>query len=146
MSATFWRSVVAGILLTLVSLGFGLASAGEPRLAIKGYDPVAYFTDSRPVMGKPDFAFDWQGVRYQFASAAHRDLFAANPGRYAPQYAGYCALGIANSIKAEVDPTQWSIADGKLYLNYDRSATEMMRKDFAGTVKQADENWARMQN
>ena len=145
MSAMFWRSAIAAVLLTIGLLGSDLAAA-EPRLAIKGYDPVAYFTESRPVQGKPDFAFDWQGARYHFASAAHRDLFVANPGRYAPQYAGYCAFGIANNVKAEVDPTQWSIADGKLYLNYDRSVTEMMSKDFAGTVRQADQNWARMQN
>jgi hypothetical protein len=146
MSAMFWRSAVAAILLLVASFGSGSAAAAEPRLAIKGYDPVAYFTESRPTQGKPDLSFDWQGARYHFASAANRDLFAANPGRYAPQYSGYCAFGIANKVKAEVDPTQWSIADGKLYLNYDSSVTEMMRKDFAGTVKQADENWARMQN
>jgi hypothetical protein len=146
MSAMFWRSLVAVFLLVAASLGSGPAAAADARLAIKGYDPVAYFTQSRPAQGKPEFAFDWQGARYHFASADNRDLFAANPGRYAPQYAGYCALGVANKMKAEVDPTQWTIADGKLYLNYDSSGLEMMRKDLAGTVKQADENWARMQN
>jgi hypothetical protein len=134
--------VVAGILLLAASAAWTLAA---DRLAIRGYDAVAYFTEGKPVPGSAEFERDWQGSRWRFASAAHRDMFVADPDRYAPQYAGYCALGVAIGKKFDVDPQVWRIVNGKLYLNYDQGGAKEMDKDVAGTIKKADQNWAMMQ-
>ena len=100
------------------------AAAGERRraLAIKGYDPVAYFTPGKPTPGSPDISYEWDGARWQFADAAHRELFQSDPDAYAPQYGGYCALGMTTGNRGETNPEVWAIVDGKLYLNYDKSA------------------------
>jgi len=95
------------------------AAAGAstpPRLILRGYDPVAYFTEQRPVQGLPEYEVVWDGGRYQFSSAKHRDLFRANPDRYAPQFAGYCSSSIGRGVKSEGDPTVWRISGGKLYV------------------------------
>ena len=91
----------------------------ELRLSISGYDPVAYFTDGKPVQGKAEIEYLWHKLRWRFASPAHRDLFAKDPDHYAPQYDGYCAMGVSNDDAAHkdtVDPEAWAIVDGKLYL------------------------------
>src|SRR3954452_12028082 len=75
--------------------------------AIDGYDPVAYFTDSKPVKGNPQFNYTWQGAKWQFASASHRDAFAKSPERYAPQYGGYCAYGVGEGHTVSIDPEAW---------------------------------------
>src|SRR5512135_2769630 len=87
-------------------------------VAIRGYDPVAYFTESKPVEGSKQFTFEWQGATWRFASAANRDLFAKTPEKYAPQYGGYCAYAVSQGHTATIDPQRWRIVDGKLYLNY----------------------------
>ena len=111
---------------------FGSTARGdEPRLSISGYDPVAYFTDGRPVRGKADFEYVWRKLRWRFASGEHRDLFVKDPQRYAPQYDGYCAMGVAVEAAAHkdtVDPEAWAIVDGKLYLVHSQLlAGEMAR-------------------
>ena len=86
--------------------------------AIKGYDPVAYFTEGKPVEGSSDFTAEFDGATWYFASAQNRDAFVADPDKYAPQYGGYCAYAVANGSTAKIDPEAWSVVDGKLYLNY----------------------------
>ena len=113
-------------------------------LAISGYDPVAYFTDAKPVEGSSDFTTTWQGATWRFASAAHRDQFVADPARFAPQYGGYCAWAVAHDKTASVDPTAWKIVDGKLYLNYSKDIQAQWEKDVPGYIKQADENWPQL--
>src|SRR3954471_14226246 len=112
--------IVAPCGLIFVTLLGPTARADEPRLSISGYDPVAYFTDGKPIPGKPDFEYLWHKLRWRFASSEHRDLFSKDPGRYAPQYDGYCAMGAAENDavahKDTVDPEAWTIVDGKLYL------------------------------
>jgi YHS domain-containing protein len=110
-------------------------------IAIKGYDPVAYFTDSKPVKGKPQFEYTWRGAKWQFASAEHRDLFAKGPEKYAPQYGGYCAYGVGEGHTVSIDPDAWKIVDGKLYLNYSSSVQQQFLKDVPGRIRKADENW-----
>jgi hypothetical protein len=113
-----WRS--AALLALLVTL-LGPATRGEEaRLSIGGYDPVAYFTEAKPTPGKAEFECLWHDARWRFASAAHRDLFVANPEHYAPQYDGYCAMGGAwkEPHKDTIDPEAWIIVDGKLYLTH----------------------------
>jgi hypothetical protein len=120
------------------------AYAGEttPHLAIKGYDPVSYFTPGKPTPGSPDISYEWDGARWQFSDAAHRELFQSNPDAYAPQYGGYCALGMTTGNHGEVDPEVWAIVDGKLYLNYDKAARDEWRQNQAANIAQADRKWA----
>lgn len=86
--------------------------------AIKGYDPVAYFTVGQALKGSEEFAYEWLKVKWLFANAAHRDLFAADPMKYAPQYGGYCSDVHLVDGKADINPTAWRIVKGKLYLFY----------------------------
>lgn len=128
----------------LLLLGFGVIAAGASEagpVAIKGYDSVAYFTDGKALQGSASFSFQWHGMTWYFRTAAHRDLFAKNPGKYAPQYDGYCAWAMTESRKAITDPEVWRIVDGKLYLNCSRSAYQKWIKDLPGNIKKADQNW-----
>lgn len=91
------------------------AQGGEP-LALKGYDPVAYFTDAKPTPGLGQFEILWDGQRYRFANARHRDMFKASPDKYAPQFGGLCAMNLSNGVKRESDPNNWVISNGSLYV------------------------------
>src|SRR5262245_32720617 len=97
-------------------------------LALKGYDVVAYFAQGKPVAGKKEFQYEWMGARWQFSSSANRDLFAANPDKYTPQYGGYCAYGVSEGHKAPIDPMVWKIVNGKLYLNYNADIGKQWRQ------------------
>lgn len=126
-------------------LATGIARAGtvneDDGIAIKGYDPVAYFTDNKPVKGTDAYSFTYEGVTYEFASAAHRDLFASAPEKYAPQFGGFCAYGAATGHKAAIDPTAFTIVDGKLYLNYSGKVRDAWQKDEAGYISKATAAW-----
>lgn len=111
------------------------------NLAIDGYDPVAYFTERKPVKGSPEFRSDFQGSTFQFASAAHRDTFAADPAKYAPQYGGFCAYGVAKGSKAAIDPAAFTVVGNKLYLNYSETVHVQWLSDIPGYVEKADTNW-----
>jgi YHS domain-containing protein len=113
----------------------------EDGVAIKGVDPVAYFTESAPVQGSDQFAYDWQGVTWHFSSAENRDKFAANPEEFAPQYGGYCAYAVSQGGTAPIDPDAWKIVDGKLYLNVNKSIQQRWEKDIPGYINLADANW-----
>jgi enamine deaminase RidA (YjgF/YER057c/UK114 family) len=123
------------------------ARSEEPKLSISGYDPVAYFTDGKPVPGESEFEYVWHNLRWRFASGAHRDLFVRDPEHYAPQYDGYCAMGVAGVSyaaphKDTVDPEAWAIVDGKLYLTHTSRTMEVRwRPNLAENIKRADENW-----
>jgi YHS domain-containing protein len=110
-------------------------------VAIDGYDPVAYFLDGKPVEGSKRWSEEWNGATWRFASAAHRDLFAAAPEKYAPQYGGYCAWAVGHGYTAGIDPDAWSIRDGKLYLNYDLEIREQWLADAPGWIAKGDVNW-----
>lgn len=110
-------------------------------IAIKKYDPVAYFKVGEAVKGNEAFAFEWNDKIWHFSSKENRDLFAANPEKYAPQYDGYCAWAMTEARKAETDPQVWKIVDEKLYLNCSREAYEKWKKDIPGNIKKADKNW-----
>ncbi len=113
-------------------------------LALKGYDPVAYFTEKRPVQGKAEFTAQHEGATYRFSSAANRDAFAAEPAKYAPQYGGYCAFGMASGYKAPIEPDAWTVRDGKLYLNFSQSVRSRWSTNIPGHVLRADENWPKL--
>jgi enamine deaminase RidA (YjgF/YER057c/UK114 family) len=136
-------AAVVGLLFATV-LG-PTARSEEPKLSISGYDPVAYFTDGKPVQGKPEFEYLWHKLRWRFANDAHRQSFAKEPDRYTPQYDGYCAMGAAGGEAAHkdtVDPEAWAIVDGKLYLTHVRQTMETWRQNPAQYIKRGDESWA----
>jgi YHS domain-containing protein len=111
---------------------------GSTDTAINGYDTVAYFTMGKAVKGLDNLATEWMGAKWKFATQAHVDLFKANPEKYAPQYGGYCAYGVTQGYLVKVDPDQFSIIDGKLYLNYDADVQSKWKKDTAGYISAAD--------
>ena len=110
-------------------------------LALKGYDAVAYFADGRPVRGEKAFRFEWGGANWLFATAAHRDAFAADPSAYAPQFGGYCAWAVSQGYTADIDPAAWKIVGGKLYLNYSSKIQRQWEEDVAGNIGKAEANW-----
>lgn len=110
-------------------------------VALKGYDPTAYFQQSKPVKGSAEFTYEWSGALWHFESAQSRDLFKANPDKYAPQYGGYCSWAVSNNYTADVDPDAWKIIDGKLYLNYSKSVQRKWEPEAAKRVVDADRNW-----
>jgi YHS domain-containing protein len=115
-------------------------------VAIEGYDPVAYFVENRPVKGSEEFAYEWLGATWHFANAEHRELFAVQPVKYAPQYGGHCALGTAfGESTVNIDPEAWSIVDGKLYLQYSKGGREEWEQDRANRIAEADRKWPEIQ-
>jgi YHS domain-containing protein len=121
------------------------AYAGEfyekEGVAIKGYDPVAYFKDKKPVKGLPNYKAEYKGSVFHFSSQANRDAFTATPAKYAPQYNGFCAFGTAGGYKAAVDPDAFTVVNGKLYLNYNQDIQKQWRADIPNLVAKADKNW-----
>jgi YHS domain-containing protein len=111
---------------------------GHTETAINGYDTVAYFTVGKPVPGRDNLVYEWMGAKWKFSSQANLDLFKANPEKYAPQYGGYCAYGVAQGALVKVEPDQFTVREGKLYLNYDADVQATWRKDPAGYIKDAD--------
>ena len=146
------RAVLAGLSAVPVGLalsGQAAAQAGagpDPRLALKGYDPVAYFTDGKPVAGANNYELTWDGQRYLFASAQHRDLFRENPDKYAPQFGGACTMNLAAGRKREADPHNWIISDGKLYVFAGAAGPANFAKDPLRNAERAAENWQRLKN
>lgn len=140
--------LVAFAVAAVLSIGIQASRADEQRLAISGYDPVAYFTDHKPVPGLSGIEYAWHDARWHFATAAHRDLFARDPDHYAPQYDGYCALGAAKGNEAHkdiVDPNAWAIVDGKLYLTHSPEALAKWQQNPRENIKRADEDWPKVE-
>jgi YHS domain-containing protein len=135
--------LVATILLifTISAHAAGEINVDSSGLALKGYDPVAYFSEKKPVQGKAEFTARHDGATYRFASAANRDAFVAAPEKYAPQYGGYCAFGTASGYKAPIEPDAWTIVEGKLYLNYNQSVRSRWASDIPGYIRNADAQW-----
>ena len=117
---------------------------GMPRLAIGGYDTVAYFTKGKAIPGRLEFQTVWHDARWQFASKEDLDLFMAEPEKYAAQYDGHCAMGVAyeNGHKDTVDPEAFTIVNGKLYVNHTKYWTTEWRKNEAENISRADKNWS----
>lgn len=140
---------VAALTLALLVILPKLASAASSEInksffggvAIEGYDAVAYHTAGKPTEGKKEFEHAWKGAVWRFASAENRDLFAADPEKYAPQYGGYCAYAVAQGSTAGIDPEAWTLVDGKLYLNYNRKVQKEWESKRDDYIRRADENW-----
>lgn len=110
-------------------------------VAMKGFDAVAYFTMATPTKGTAEFVAQHNGATFRFASAANRDAFVKAPEKYAPQYGGYCAMGVAYNGKFDIDPDAWKIENGKLYLNKDMKTQRMWFNDIPGNITKADNIW-----
>ena len=141
------RNVTRAATFLIIGLLFSApALAVEPvysadGAAIHGYDPVAYFTEEKPVKGDPAHSATYQRTTWHFASAANRDMFTAEPEKFAPQYGGYCAYAVANNSTAKIDPEAWKIVDGKLYLNYSKDIQKTWEADQTAFIMAADKNW-----
>ncbi len=140
------------VLTAAAALVLGIALGGGPseaqdttqeksRLALKGYDPVAYFTEGRPVRGNEKFEYAWDGVRYRFASEQHLSMFRGDPDRYAPQFAGSCAMGMSKGVKVEANPENWLISDGRLFVFYPANGPARFRAAAQTTAAAANNNW-----
>lgn len=147
--------VIAGIMLPVLALTayagmryLGMYSSDpvytHGGLAIDGYDPVAYFTEAKPEKGAPEYSTQWNGARWQFASAEHRDAFVAAPEKFAPQFGGYCAYGMAQGHTAKIEPDVWTIVDGKLYLNFDQDVRGKWQANQGQFIKDAGANWPKV--
>ena len=135
--------MLAGLVGAIFFGSNSVTQAGDQRLALKGYDPVAYFTEKRPMVGDPQFQYEWDGATYRFASAKHLELFKADPDRYLPQYNNWCAASVAKGVKVPGDPEYWLVVDGRLYLFGGPIGPGLMRAD--PTMKnKADENWPKV--
>ena len=113
----------------------------EGGVAVDGSDVVAYFTQGAPVAGDPAITHEYMGATWHFSSAANRDLFAADPAAYAPQYGGYCAYAVSQGYTAPTVPEAWSIVDDKLYLNFSTSVRSRWERDIPAHIAAADANW-----
>jgi len=141
----------AALLLGIVTMIGPVAAqdsgqTNSQRLAIRGYDPVAYFTEGRPLLGKPDFEYAWDGARYRFASTQHMTSFRADPDRFAPQFAGSCAMAMSKGMKVEANPENWLISNGRLFVFFSSDAAARFQADAQGTAAQADKNWELLKN
>ncbi|MGF1679802.1 YHS domain-containing (seleno)protein [Photobacterium minamisatsumaniensis] len=144
MFIQFIRLTVAIALLSISTITFSAdvgISTDSNDIAIKGYDPVAYFTDSKAVKGDPSLTATYQNAIYQFSSTDNRDAFKKAPEKYVPQYGGYCAFGVAMGKKFETDPNAWKLVDGKLYLNLDKSVQKRWLENVSGYIYTANTNW-----
>lgn len=110
--------------------------------AIQGYDPVAYFTQSKPVKGVKEFSFNYADQMWYFATAENLELFKSNPEKYAPQFGGYCAYGMSRGYKAKTEPDAWTIVEGKLYLNYNTDVRDnIWNEKQSEFIEKANANW-----
>jgi YHS domain-containing protein len=133
----------AAPLITLAPAAFAAEPPvyAEGGVAINGSDAVAYFAENGPVPGSAEFAHDWMGARWQFASAANRDMFVADPERYAPAFGGYCAYAASLGYLAPTVPEAWSVYEGRLYLNASLRARELWLAGLPDVIAAGEANW-----
>jgi YHS domain-containing protein len=142
-----FRQILAVGLLSMFVAGAALADSPiaavntEHGLAVKGYDPVAYFTTGKPTPGLAQFSTTYKGATYRFTSAENRDRFIATPEKFVPQYGGYCAYAISLNKIADIDPEEWAIIKDKLYLNNGFLAQTLWSLDKSGNIARGDQNW-----
>ncbi len=145
LSGALFGATAPAFAVNEINTSPGLTTAGAP-LAVHGYDPVAYFTEGKPVLGSSKLVATANGASYYFASQANLDLFKAAPAKYTPQYGGYCAFGVSVAKKFDGDPTVWKIVNGKLYLNLNADVAEKFNADVPGALKNAEGNWPKIQD
>lgn len=148
MQARNVRAALTALLATLaMPAGEAAAQSREiytgliSSVAVGGYDPVAYFADGKPAVGRGDITWTWKGATWRFASVKNRDAFKAAPEAYAPQYGGHCAWAVSEGYTAKGDPRHWKIVNGKLYLNYNAKVQSDWERNVPGHIAKGDKNW-----
>jgi hypothetical protein len=155
MTKPSWRGLIlllglAGVTLVLANhIAVRAQQSAKPpvftefksKLALDGYDAVAYFKTGKPAKGDPAHAAMWNGATWHFTSAENKAAFEVSPQAYAPQYGGYCAWAVSEGYTAKGDPSIWRIVDGRLYLNYNASVQKGWEKDIPGRIAKGDKNW-----
>lgn len=150
---------LTALALALSTAMIGTAFAGDQYVdktgfAVSGFDVVSYFDldqskvgkpQPEPAAGKASITADYNGAKFAFATEAHRDAFVANPAKYAPQYDGHCAYGVAKGGKVPGNPTLWRILDGKLYLNITKNVVGFWEEDIPGNLKKSESNWTKIE-
>lgn len=127
--------------LSAIATAKDLLNLDGSGVAIQGYDPVAFFTDNRPVKGNPEFQSEYRNAKYYFVSAEHKATFDKEPAKYEPQFGGYCAYGASRGHKAPVKIEAWQIVNGRLLMQYDLGVKDDFNKDQQNNLKKADQNW-----
>ena len=141
-----FRKITVTILLML-GLAMAGANAMEPPIyaengfAINGYDPVVYIENITAKEGSKEFSYDWMGATWKFISAENLDKFMTSPEDYAPQYGGYCAYAVAKGYTATTEPDAFTVHEGKLYLNYNKSVERVWRQNMVNFIEDGDQNW-----
>jgi YHS domain-containing protein len=146
------RVAILILALAAAAVGPGTALAAKPpiytpalsRVAVGGYDVVAYFTLGRPTRGADAFQTEWRGATWKFATAGNLAKFKADPVAYAPRYGGYCAWAVANGYTAKGDPLIWKIVGGRLYLNYNAEIQGRWNRDIPGLIRKGDGYWPKV--
>jgi YHS domain-containing protein len=143
---------ISNIFIATLLLASAVAIAEQPTtkrylnvdrhgLALQGYDPVAYFTDKKPVEGDKHISSTYQGATYYFSTGQHKQVFDADPAKYEPQFGGFCAYAVSQNSTASIGPEFWSIIDGRLFLQHNQKAVNLWNQDIPGHLKDADKNW-----
>lgn len=141
-----------GVLIVALGIGGAMTLRGQTPAsinaangaAIQGYDVVAYHTQQKAVKGSRAFTHVWRGVAWHFATADHRDRFAASPDAFAPQFGGFCAYGVSRGYAVDIDPEAFAIVDGRLYLNYSKRVQQTWNRDRTGYIEKARQNWPKI--
>jgi YHS domain-containing protein len=155
-----YRRLAAALLITAAPVGALVSTATQAAvpgsaspvnvdnagLALRGFDPVAYFDTGKPAQGDAAITATFNGAHYLFASEAHRQAFVAEPTKYVPQFGGFCAVGTSFGEKVDADPTTGRVVDGKLYVNFNDKAQAIFNKDVPGTISRAEQNWPKVKD
>jgi len=139
---TIITSLFALALLSALAFAGRLVNvAGASHIAVSGFDPVAFFTDAKPVNGLPNITAEHEGATYFFATEEHRKMFLAGPEKYAPQFGGFCAFGVGLGKLIPVDISTWQVRSGKLYLNLNPDVLKAFNADLSGNLAKAEQKW-----
>ena len=141
MKKLFLSLLAVGLALPALAQTKTLLNLDKSGVAIQGYDPVAFFTDHKPVKGDPAILLKRDGAIYYFASKEHKELFSKDPTKYEPVYGGYCAYGVSRDKLIEIDVDAFQIVDGKLLLQYSKGVRDDFNKDVKGNLEKAEKNW-----
>ena len=136
--------IVATLALPVFAQTKSLLNLDQAGVAIQGYDPVAFFTDKKPVKGDQKFLLKHDGAIYFFASKEHKDAFKAEPEKYVPGFGGYCAYGVSRNKLVEIDVDAFQIVDGKLLLQYSQGVRDDFNEDTKGNLAKAGANWPKL--
>jgi len=121
-----------------------LANTDKQGLGLKGHDPVGFFTDGRPVLGRAQYESTHNGVRYRFATAENKQLFDADPAKYEPQFGGFCAYGMSRGYAVDIELDAFQIVNGRLLMQYNKDVRDKFNENPQENLKKADANWPKV--